>query len=70
MKRSRILAKEGNIKLAYNPKKEQWTMTGGQWGPHYVNARCYNENVATHWKGYCINNGLKIEPYPKHYGGE
>jgi len=57
----RIKAKAGKLILQFDDKKEQWIMSGGQFGNHAICApNCYNDRVNAHWTGYCLNNGIKI----------
>lgn len=60
MKRNRIAAKCGNLRLWFNRHTSAWNMTGGQWGTHRIYETSFNERVNAHWKGYAANNGLQI----------
>ena len=58
----KLLAKSGPLKL--HVMNERWMMSGGKYGGHAIYEPCYNERVAAHWQGYCVNNGVKVAPYP------
>jgi len=61
-----IIAKAGNLSLEYiegTKRDVSFVMRGGHYGEHSLFEPCYNARVASHWSGYCANNGEK-PPFP------
>ena len=65
----KVKAVAGKMRLLYDDKKEQWTMTGGEWGKHSIyGPAVYNQRIAAHWTGYLQNNGfanITVDNLPK-----